>query len=60
MPRRELARELERSLGQCVKEAETGGGADRRGQPASCFTDGVVADGGDLFEIGLEPFDERS
>ena len=60
MPRRKLLRHLERGLGEGVEQAQAGGGADSRGQPLGGFGDGIVADGGDTFEIGLQAFDERA
>jgi hypothetical protein len=58
VPGGELLRHLERGLGESVEQAQAGGGADSRGQPPGGFGDGIVADGGDTFEIGLEAFDE--
>jgi len=58
MPWRELVRQLERGFSECVEQPEAGGSADRGGQAPRCFPDGIVADGGDSFEIGLEAFDE--
>ena len=60
MTGRKLARELERRLGESVEKPETGGRADGGGQPACGLGDVVVADRGDLGEIRLKPFDERS
>ena len=60
MSRRKLLRHLERGLGEGVEQSQACGGSDCRSQPLGGFGDGIVADGGDTFEIGLQACDERS
>ena len=60
MSGRKLVRKLERSFAQGIEQAQACRGPYGRAQPASGFGDGIVADGGDTFEIGLQAFDERA
>lgn len=60
MSGRKLVRKLERGFAQGIEQPQARRGADGRAQPASGFGDGIVADGGDTFEIGLQAFDERA
>jgi hypothetical protein len=57
---RKLVRKLERGFAQGIEQAQARRGPDGRDQPASGFGGGIVADGGDTFEIGLQAFDERA
>jgi hypothetical protein len=60
MPGRKLVRKLERRFAQGIEQTQARRGPEGRDQPTSSLSDGIVADGGETFEIGLETFDERA
>ena len=60
MTGRKLVRKLERRFAQGIEQTQARGGPEGRDQPASSLGDGIVTDGSETFEIGLETFDERA
>jgi len=60
MPGRKLVRKLERRFAQGIEQTQARRGPEGRDQPASSLGDGIVTDGSETFEIGLETFDERA